>query len=127
MLYLYGMNTNRILRSTSSRSWDVLNNGFCQAKIIQVPGISVFIAFSDADNEDGELRTVGTGSDLVTLARSLVCPECDQIPVGLGCYHLCSHSAHYYSPEQERRDDVTYGDSDRWEGYDDPDLTLEGW
>jgi hypothetical protein len=47
------------------------------------------------------------------------CPECG-MPPGQ-CYNLCSRSPAYYSPEQERADDATYGDLDRWEGWGDPD------
>ena len=47
------------------------------------------------------------------------CPECG-MPPGQ-CYNLCPNSAAYYSPEQERADDATYGDLDRWEGWGDPD------
>jgi len=47
-----------------------------------------------------------------------VCANCGANP----CYHLCENSPHYYSPEQEKLDDPTYGDMDRWEGYGDPEI-----
>ncbi len=51
------------------------------------------------------------------------CPECGSTPMGTGCYHICSHSVHYYTAEQERYDDANYDLSDyyREAGYDDPD------
>lgn len=54
---------------------------------------------------------------------SASCPECGQSPVGIACYHICSHSIHYYSPDQERYDDANYG-IDRHDGWDDPDLYI---
>lgn len=50
----------------------------------------------------------------------MTCPECGQ-PEG-DCYNLCPNSSEFYSPEQERADDATFGDLDRWEGWGDPDL-----
>jgi hypothetical protein len=50
------------------------------------------------------------------------CPNC----APYDCYHICPNSPHYYSAEQERADDATYGDLDRWEGYGDPELCYEG-
>jgi hypothetical protein len=43
-------------------------------------------------------------------------------PMGSGCYHICPNSDHYYSPEQERADDATHGDLDRFEGWGDPEV-----
>lgn len=49
------------------------------------------------------------------------CGNCGGYPVGIGCYHICFNSVHYYSREQERYDDAQ-GWDDRWEGYGDPEL-----
>ena len=45
------------------------------------------------------------------------CPNCGGSPMGEGCYHICYNSVHYYSPEQERQDDVHYGEDDHRERY----------
>jgi hypothetical protein len=45
------------------------------------------------------------------------CPECGSTPMGAGCYHICSNSDHFYSPEQERYDDQFYGQDDVRERY----------
>ena len=54
-------------------------------------------------------------------ANENTCPNCGCSPMGSGCYHICPNSDHYYTAEQERQDDATYGDADRWEGWGDPD------
>lgn len=47
-------------------------------------------------------------------------------PMGSGCYHICPNSDHFYSPQQEREDDLNFSraDYDR-EVYGDPDLDAE--
>ena len=44
-----------------------------------------------------------------------VCSNCG-LPDG-DHYNLCFNSVHYYSPEQERQDDVHYGEDDHRERY----------
>lgn len=46
-------------------------------------------------------------TDLV-LARPNPCPNCGPYP----CYHICPNSPLYYSPEQERLDDMRYDPSE---------------
>jgi hypothetical protein len=45
------------------------------------------------------------------------CGNCGGYPVGIGCYHICFNSVHYYSPEQERADEPFYGLDDDYERY----------
>ena len=45
------------------------------------------------------------------------CPNCGGVPMGSGCYHICRNSDSFYSPEQERADDVHYGEDDMSERY----------
>lgn len=63
------------------------------------------ITSRDHDNERGPRPIFAT------------CGNCGGYPIGTGCYHICFNSVHYYTPEQERRDDATYGDDDIRERY----------
>lgn len=49
------------------------------------------------------------------------CGICGGYPVGTGCSHQCPNSTHYYSPEQERHDDL-HGYNDQYDGWGDPEL-----
>lgn len=60
---------------------------------------------------------MNTDAPAPTAPTAIECPECGSTPMGEGCYHICSNSTHYYSPEQERYDDQFYGDDDIRERY----------
>jgi hypothetical protein len=50
---------------------------------------------------------------LLAPALNGICSHCGATP----CYHICPNSPHYYSAEQERADDATYGADDISERY----------
>lgn len=57
-------------------------------------------------------------------AAPVDCPSCGQPPGE--CYNLCPLSPAFYSPEQEREDDLNWSRSDYLrETYGDPDLDAE--
>lgn len=59
---------------------------------------------------------------------SQICPVCGGDPIGIGCYHICPNSDHYYTPERERQDEANYDPSEyyREAGFADPDPYYPG-
>lgn len=63
-----------------------------------------------------------------TTSPQQACGICGESPIGIGCYHICPNSVHFYSPEQERADEPFYGQDDHYERYaaERRDMGLEG-